>query len=137
PTAEQLAQLRAGPLLNDGPTRPAEVEQMAEPALWPRQPPGRFRKSIPTSWLAISIRERRNRQVRRMAAAEGLPALRLVGVRSGDWEPGDRQPGEWRERPCSARRPPPRSVAQAEAAEQDRHQPGRADQQKLHILEEG
>src|SRR5690606_38515574 len=63
PTAEQLAQLRAGPLLNDGPSRPAEVEQMAEPALWPGHPPVRFRKSIPTSWLAIAIREGRNRQV--------------------------------------------------------------------------
>lgn len=100
PTAEQLAQLRAGPLLNDGPTRPAEVEQMAEPALWPRQPPVRFRKSIPTSWLAITIREGRNRQVRRMTAAVGLPTLRLVRVRIGDWELGDLQPGEWRELPC-------------------------------------
>lgn len=100
PTAEQLAQLRAGPLLNDGPTRPAEVEQMAEPALWPRHPPVRFRKSIPTSWLAITIREGRNRQVRRMTAAVGLPTLRLVRVRIGDWELGDLQPGEWRELPC-------------------------------------
>jgi 23S rRNA pseudouridine2457 synthase len=100
PTAEQLAQLRAGLLLNDGPTRPAEVEQMAEPALWPRHPPVRFRKSIPTSWLAITIREGRNRQVRRMTAAVGLPTLRLVRVRIGDWELGDLQPGEWRELPC-------------------------------------
>ena len=97
PSAEQLAQLRAGPVLNDGPTRPAEVEQMTEPALWPRDPPVRFRKNKPTSWLAITISEGRNRQVRRMTAAVGLPTLRLVRVRIGEWELGDLQPGEWRE----------------------------------------
>lgn len=97
PSAEQLEQLRAGPLLNDGPTRPAEVEQIAEPALWPRNPPVRFRKSIPTNWLAITIREGRNRQVRRMTAAVGLPTLRLVRMRIGEWELGDLQPGQWRE----------------------------------------
>ena len=97
PSEEQLGQLRAGPLLNDGPTRPAEVEQIAEPALWPRNPPVRFRKSIPTTWLAITIREGRNRQVRRMTAAVGLPTLRLVRVRIGEWELGELQPGQWRE----------------------------------------
>ncbi len=97
PSDEQLAQLRAGPTLNDGPTRPAEVEQIAEPALWPRNPPVRFRQSIPTSWLAITIREGRNRQVRRMTAAVGLPTLRLIRVRIGEWTLGDLQPGQWRE----------------------------------------
>lgn len=97
PSADQLAQLRAGPVLNDGPTRPAQVEQIAEPALWPRHPPVRFRQSIPTSWLAITIREGRNRQVRRMTAAVGLPTLRLVRVRIGEWQLGDLQPGQWRE----------------------------------------
>ena len=97
PTREQLDQLRAGPLLNDGPTRPAQVEQIAEPQLWPRDPPVRFRRNIPTSWLAITISEGRNRQVRRMTAAVGLPTLRLVRVRIGDWELGDLQPGQWRE----------------------------------------
>jgi len=97
PSADQLAQLRAGPVLNDGPTRPAQVEQIAEPALWPRHPPVRFRRSIPTSWLAITIREGRNRQVRRMTAAVGLPTLRLVRVRIGEWQLGDLQPGQWRE----------------------------------------
>jgi len=99
PSAEQLDQLRAGPLLNDGPTRPAEVEQITEPDLWPRNPPVRFRKSVPTSWLAITIREGRNRQVRRMTAAVGLPTLRLVRVRIGDWQLGDLGPGQWRNEP--------------------------------------
>ena len=97
PTEQQLNQLRAGPLLNDGPTRPAQVEHIAEPQLWPRIPPVRFRRNIPTSWLAITISEGRNRQVRRMTAAVGLPTLRLVRVRIGDWELGDLQPGQWRE----------------------------------------
>lgn len=97
PTAEQLDQLRAGPLLKDGPTRPAEVERIAEPALWPRHPPVRFRQHIPTTWLAIRISEGRNRQVRRMTAAVGLPTLRLVRVRIGEWSLGDLQPGQWRE----------------------------------------
>jgi 23S rRNA pseudouridine2457 synthase len=97
PTEEQLKELRAGPVLNDGPTRPAEVELIAEPALWERNPPVRFRKSVPTCWLAISIREGRNRQVRRMTAAVGLPTLRLVRVRIGPWELADLQPGQWRE----------------------------------------
>ena len=101
PSEEQLAQLRAGPELNDGPTRPAEVEQIDEPALWPRNPPVRFRKSVPTSWLAITIREGRNRQVRRMTAAVGLPTLRLVRVRIGDWTLDDLQPGQWRELPST------------------------------------
>ncbi|PRB80049.1 pseudouridine synthase [Pseudomonas sp. MYb185] len=97
PSEQQLEQLRAGPLLNDGPTRPADVEQIAEPSLWPRDPPVRFRKSIPTAWLAITIREGRNRQVRRMTAAVGLPTLRLVRVRIGEWKLGELQPGQWRE----------------------------------------
>lgn len=97
PSDEQLAQLRAGPVLKDGPTRPAEVELLDEPALWPRNPPVRFRQSIPTRWLAITISEGRNRQVRRMTAAVGLPTLRLVRVRIGEWELGDLQPGQWRE----------------------------------------
>ncbi len=97
PSVEQLELLQAGPELNDGPTRPAEVTAIAEPALWPRNPPVRFRKSVPTSWLQITIREGRNRQVRRMTAAVGLPTLRLVRVAIGDWQLGDLQPGEWRD----------------------------------------
>lgn len=97
PTAEQLAQLRDGPTLKDGPTRPAAVEQMEEPSLWPRDPPVRFRASIPTCWLSITIREGRNRQVRRMTAAVGLPTLRLIRVCIGEWTLADLQPGDWRE----------------------------------------
>ncbi|MGI3131322.1 pseudouridine synthase [Halopseudomonas pachastrellae] len=101
PSEQQLAQLRAGPELNDGPTRPAEVTPIDEPDLWPRNPPVRFRKSVPTSWLAITIREGRNRQVRRMTAAVGLPTLRLVRVRIGDWQLADLQPGQWQELPLT------------------------------------
>ena len=99
PSEQQLKQLRDGPILNDGPTRPAEVETIAEPGLWPRNPPVRFRQNKPTSWLAITIREGRNRQVRRMTAAVGLPTLRLVRVRIGDWRLAELQPGQWRELP--------------------------------------
>jgi 23S rRNA pseudouridine2457 synthase len=96
PSAEQLAELAAGPALKDGPTKPAEVECLAEPDLWPRDPPVRFRKNVPTSWLAITIREGRNRQLRRMTAAIGLPTLRLVRVRIGPWGLDELAPGEWR-----------------------------------------
>ncbi|WP_150278369.1 pseudouridine synthase [Halopseudomonas salina] len=97
PTEIQLQALRHGVTLKDGPTLPADVEQIAEPELWPRDPPVRYRANIPTSWLSVTIREGRNRQVRRMTAAVGLPTLRLVRVRIGDWTLGDLQPGQWRE----------------------------------------
>lgn len=96
----QLEQLRRGVLLKDGPTRPAEVRRLAEPELWARQPPVRFRQQIPTCWLELVIREGRNRQVRRMTAAVGLPTLRLVRVAIGPWQLEDLQPGEWREVPA-------------------------------------
>jgi len=97
PTEAALAQLRRGVQLRDGVTRPAEAEATPPPVLWERTPPIRFRKHIATSWLALTLREGRNRQVRRMTAAVGLPTLRLVRVRIGDYELGALQPGEWRE----------------------------------------
>ena len=87
PDAAALEHLRAGPVLNDGPTRSCEVAVLPEDiearCLWPRNPPIRFRKSIPTAWLAITLTEGRNRQVKRMCAAVGLPVLRLVRVSVG------------------------------------------------------
>lgn len=97
PSEEQLQRLRDGVELNDGPTLPAEARHLDEPELWPRNPPVRFRKSVPTSWLELVIREGRNRQVRRMTAAVGLPTLRLVRVRIGPWQLDGLQPGQWRE----------------------------------------
>ncbi|MDH1008060.1 pseudouridine synthase [Pseudomonas nicosulfuronedens] len=97
PSEEQLDQLRKGVQLNDGPTLPAEARRLEEPRLWERDPPVRFRKSVPTAWLELVIREGRNRQVRRMTAAVGLPTLRLVRVRIGPWQLDGLQPGQWRE----------------------------------------
>ena len=100
PSEEQLRQLRDGVQLNDGPTLPAEARRLEEPQLWPRNPPVRFRKSVPTAWLELVIREGRNRQVRRMTADVGLPTLRLVRVRIGPWSLEGLQPGEWRDLPA-------------------------------------
>ena len=97
PSDEQLEQLRKGVQLNDGPTLPAEARRLDEPQLWERNPPVRFRKSVPTAWLELVIREGRNRQVRRMTAAVGLPTLRLVRVRIGPWSLDGLQPGQWRD----------------------------------------
>ena len=97
PCEAALEALRRGVMLNDGMTRPAEVERIADPALWPRDPPVRFRKSVPDAWLRLTIREGRNRQVRRMTAAVGHPTLRLVRWRIGDWTLDGIAPGEWRE----------------------------------------
>lgn len=96
PDAAQMRQLAEGVLLNDGPTLPATIERLsAEPrGLWPRDPPIRFRKNKPTSWLQIGLREGRNRQVRRMTAHVGLPCLRLVRVSSGPFALGELKPGQ-------------------------------------------
>lgn len=92
-----LASLRQGVRLKDGMTRPAEAERIAPPALWPRDPPVRFRKTVPDCWIRLTIREGRNRQVRRMTAAIGHPTLRLVRWSIGDWTLDGVAPGEWRE----------------------------------------
>ena len=91
---DALASLEAGITLKDGLTRPAKAKLIAEPVLWPRNPPIRERRNIPTSWLELSIKEGRNRQVRRMLAATGFPVLRLVRVRIGEWALNELLPGE-------------------------------------------
>jgi len=97
PDAKALDALRRGVLLKDGKTAPAEITQIEEPAiLWERDPPVRFRKSVPDAWLQITIREGRNRQVRRMTAHVGLPTLRLIRAGIGDWQLNDLRPGAWR-----------------------------------------
>jgi len=97
PSIAQLQALRDGVALNDGPTRPAQAMLLdPPPALWPRDPPVRFRRTVPDAWLELTIHEGRNRQVRRMTAAVGLPTLRLVRVAIGDWALGDLAPGAWR-----------------------------------------
>ena len=95
--AEAVRQLARGVRLKDGMTRPARCRLLEEPDLWPRVPPVRFRKEIPTSWLELVITEGRNRQVRRMTAVVGLPTLRLVRVQIGAWRLGDLSLGAWRE----------------------------------------
>jgi len=99
PSAASIAALQAGVELKDGMTRPARVRIIEPPSIWPRDPPVRFRKSVPDTWLEIVIREGRNRQVRRMTAAVGHPTLRLVRVGIGPHRLGPLLPGEWRK--CS------------------------------------
>ena len=102
PDDTQLDHLRHGVDLKDGPTLPARVERIAAPDLWPRDPPVRFRKSVPDGWLSLTITEGRNRQVRRMTAAVGLPTLRLVRWQVGAWRLDGLAPGEWRSIEVSA-----------------------------------
>jgi 23S rRNA pseudouridine2457 synthase len=98
PGPEALDALRRGVILNDGPTRPAEVELLSQsPPLPDRPVPIRFRKNVPTAWIRLVLREGRNRQVRRMTATVGHPTLRLVRVAIGPIALGDLNPGEWRD----------------------------------------
>jgi 23S rRNA pseudouridine2457 synthase len=97
PSEHQLEQLSRGVLLKDGMTLPAQTHLIkGEPNLPARIPPIRFRKHVPDQWISLTIREGRNRQVRRMTAAVGLPTLRLVRVQVGPYDLGDLQPGEWK-----------------------------------------
>lgn len=97
PRDDQLELLRRGVVLNDGPTRPADVRRIDAPVnLWPRDPPIRVRQTVPDAWLELTISEGRNRQVRRMTAAVGLPTLRLIRVASGDYRLGDLASGAYR-----------------------------------------
>ncbi|MEQ5787951.1 pseudouridine synthase [Erythrobacter sp. NFXS35] len=100
PQEQDLERLRAGVRLKDGMTLPAVVDRMEAPALWPRDPPIRERKSVRDGWLRITIREGRNRQVRRMTAAVGLPTLRLVRWSIGDWTLDGIAPGQIKETPA-------------------------------------
>ncbi|MEJ2478629.1 MAG: pseudouridine synthase [Acidihalobacter sp.] len=96
PSDAALQALRDGVELKDGPTRPAKIRRIEAPqTLWPRDPPVRYRKTVPTAWLALTISEGRNRQVRRMTAAVGHPTLRLIRYRIGSWTLDGLGPGEW------------------------------------------
>jgi 23S rRNA pseudouridine2457 synthase len=96
-TPDALQALQSGVILKDGPTRPAQAHAMAPPAgIWDRDPPIRVRKSVPDSWITLTIREGRNRQIRRMTAHVGFPTLRLIRVAIGDWRLDDLAPGMWR-----------------------------------------
>jgi len=96
-TPQQLQQLQRGVILKDRMTRPARAWIIKKPSLWPRTPPIRYRQHVPTQWLCLEITEGRNRQVRRMCAAVGLPVLRLVRSAVGDWELGNLEPGQFRQ----------------------------------------
>jgi len=106
PTAAGLQQLRSGIELGEFRTLPAQVRVVAAPGwLWPRVPPVRFRKHIPTTWLEITLQEGKNRQVRRMTAAAGVPTLRLIRYQVGNWTIAGLNPGQWQELPVAGEGP--------------------------------
>lgn len=104
PAEQAIRQLSRGVQLNDGMTRPANAQLIESPPVWERDPPIRYRKNIPASWIRLTITEGRNRQVRRMTAAVGYPTLRLIREKIGPWELGDLRPGEWKEVDCPRNR---------------------------------
>lgn len=107
-----LNRLRQGVQLKDGPTRPARARRIDPPHwLWPRNPPVRFRKEQPTSWIELIITEGRNRQVRRMTAEVGFPTLRLIRWSIGNWTLESLAPGQWREEQVNLPAPPARPAA--------------------------
>lgn len=97
PDEHILTALREGVELKDGRTQPAEVIAIAAPEIWPRTPPIRIRKTVPDSWIRVTLREGRNRQVRRMTAHVGYPTLRLIRCQIGNWALDQLEPGQWRE----------------------------------------
>jgi len=103
PEESALQRLAKGVRLKDGMTKPASVAVISPPRLWPREPPIRVRLRIPTTWLSITLVEGKNRQVRRMTAAVGLPTLRLVRWAIGQWDLGNLQPGQWEDAPMPER----------------------------------
>ncbi|TNE81168.1 MAG: pseudouridine synthase [Gammaproteobacteria bacterium] len=107
-TENALARLRQGVELKDGRTRPAQAVRMAAPTVWDRTPPVRYRESVPTSWIELTISEGRNRQVRRMTAAVGFPTLRLIRFRIGQWTLEGLSPGEYRTEQVNLPAPPAR-----------------------------
>ncbi len=95
PTKHAISQLINGVALKDGKTKKAQAKIIKQPDIWPRHPPVRYRANIPTSWISLTIREGRNRQVRRMTAAVGFPTLRLIRYAIGPWNIDNIQPGHW------------------------------------------
>jgi len=121
PTATALHQLRSGIDLGEFRTLPAQVRVVTTPGwLWPRMPPVRFRKHIPTTWLEITLQEGKNRQVRRMTAAAGVPTLRLIRYQIGSWTIAGLNPGEWQELPVPPVGEGPRTGSRRSTAERRR-----------------